>query len=118
MWVFDPVTGHVRSQWNRKFALSVQQGKGFRGRLVVRPAKHDANQKWKYNPDKRAAHNWVPFSNPKITIDVAGAHNRNGAWVHLWTHHNGANQRWDADYNVKRPVYKSSGMRADKPFMI
>jgi hypothetical protein len=36
----------------------------------------------------------------------------------LWTHHNGANQRWDADYNVKRPVYKSSGMRADKPFMI
>jgi hypothetical protein len=119
MWVFDPITGHVRSQWNRGFALSVEQGKTKPwGRLVVRPAVHDPNQKWKYNPDKKAPHNWNPFSNDKLAIDVAWGKNNDGAIVHMWTHHGGINQRWDADYNVKRPVYKSSGMTPNKPFMI
>lgn len=86
--------------------------------MVARKAlDRDPSQKWKYNPDKGAAHNWNPFSNANLAMDV-GWGNKDGSGVHMWTNHNGQNQRFDADYNIKKPSYKSTGLIPNKPFMI
>lgn len=86
--------------------------------MVARKAEHkDPSQKWKYNTNKNAAHNWNPFSSDKLTMDI-GQGDRDGSIVHMWTYHNGWNQRFDADYKVEKPVIKSTGLKPNKPFMI
>lgn len=88
IWVFDPNTGHIRNNKHRAWALGVQNGNNNRGaKLVLRLAVKDPSVKWNYSP--KGYHNWTPFSNKGLAIDVAHGRNADGAWLHMWTHHNG-----------------------------
>jgi len=79
-------------------------------------AQWNPSQKWDYKP--KAYHNWSPFSNKGLCIDVSGGQNRDGQTVILWSCHNGANQRFEVTYSVTKPLYKSTNLVAGKPFFI
>lgn len=116
IFIFDAKTGHLRNAAYRNWVLAVQQGRNNRGaRLVLRKALHDPSQKWKYRRNRY--HNWSPFSNSVICMDVAGAKNRDGQAVMMWSCHNGANQRFEVSYRVVRPEIKTS-LKIGKAFMI
>ena len=51
-------------------------------------------------------------------MDVAGGRDSDMSEVIVWTCHNGMNQRFEPDYNVQKPVYASTGITPNKPFMI
>jgi len=94
-FTFDWRTKTIRAYARRGYALSGRIGGRFRrGQFVViRPYKGTTDQKimW-YNRSRKN----VLFYN-KVCLDVRGASNRNGAYVHMWTCHNGLNQAWYVD---------------------
>lgn len=51
-------------------------------------------------------------------MDVAGGRDTDNQKVILWSCHRGANQRFEVDYNIQRPVYATSGIVPNRPFMI
>jgi len=51
-------------------------------------------------------------------MDVSGGQNKDGARVIVWSHHNGQNQQFEANYKVTKPIYKSTHLKAGKDFMI
>jgi hypothetical protein len=117
IFVFDKKSGHIRLNGRRDLVLAVQQGKNQRGaRLVLRKQTHASDQAFQYQHNGH--HNWTPLSNKGLCIDAAQG-DREGSVVHMWTHHNGWNQRFEADYNVKKPVYKpQTNIKTNKPFFI
>lgn len=117
IWVFDAKTGHIRNYRHRGWALAVEKGKDARGaRIVMRRAEWSADMKWKYQSGR--PHNWIPFSNGGLCMDVAGGRNADGQRVIVWSHHNGANQKFEAQFKVTKPIYKSTHLKAGKDFMI
>ena len=117
IWIFDEKTGHIRNYKHRGFALGVEKGKDARGALVVmRRAEWSADMKWKYQSGR--PHNWIPFSNGGLCLDVAGGRNVDGQRVIVWSHHNGDNQKFEAQFKVTKPIYKSTHLKAGKDFMI
>lgn len=116
IYYFDPKTGHIKNFKDRAWAIGIQNGRSARGsRLVLQRVRDDNSQKWDYRSNQY--HNWNPFSNNRLTIDVAHG-DKDGSIVHMWTHHNGWNQRFEADYKVTKPIYKSTNLRAGQPFFI
>ena len=51
-------------------------------------------------------------------MDVAGGRNADNSRIHMWSCHNGLNQRFEVTYSVTKPVYKSTNLRPRKPFFI
>ena len=97
--------------------LGVEKGKNQRGaKLVVRKLEDTNEEKFAYTPGQ--FHNWSPFSNKGLCIDVSGAQNKDGADVIFWQCHNGDNQRFEAQYKTDKPLYKSTGLKPNTPFMI
>lgn len=117
MWVYDEKTGVIQNWKHRGWVLSIQAGRNNqRARVVVRPRQNNSpQQQWVYKSNQYS--NWTPFSNNGLCIDAAQG-DREGSYIHLWTHHRGWNQRWEINYKTQRPVYKSTGMPPNKPFMI
>jgi hypothetical protein len=72
--------------------------------------------KWNYK--RGHYHNWSPVSNRGLCMDVYWGKNRDGQRVIAWSCHNGWNQRFEVNYNVRKPVYRSTGLAANRPFMI
>jgi len=103
MFFYDAKFGYIRSWVSKNMVLSVQRGKNVRGaRLVLRQAANENSQRWMYSPSK--PHNIQPFSNPSLCMDAANGDVENSI-VHMWTHHQGMNQKWWINYKVTRPVY-------------
>jgi hypothetical protein len=102
IFMFDGSTGEVYLRKYRNLILAVQTGRNNRGaHLVVvnRRFRNGANDsKWWYRPAQ--FHNWSPFSNKGLCMDVSGGRDVDGQDVIMWSCHNGANQRFDATYNV------------------
>jgi hypothetical protein len=117
IFVFDRRSGHIRLNGRRDLVLAVQQGRNRRGaRLVLRKQTHRSDQAFHYRAN--GAHNWNPLSNKRLTIDAAQG-DRDNSIVHMWTHHNGWNQRFEVDYNVKKPVYRpQKSIKTNRPFFI
>lgn len=63
-------------------------------------------------------HNWSPFSNDGLCIDVWYGRDTDNQRLVLWSCHNGINQRFEANYNTKKPLYKSTNLKPNKLFMI
>jgi len=72
IYFFDPKSGYIRNYQDKNFILSVQKGQNNRGaKLVLRSASGTDDQKWQYSPGQY--HNWSPFSNKGLCIDVSGS---------------------------------------------
>jgi hypothetical protein len=92
---YNSASGVLESALNRGYGIAVQKGKNNRGALLVlRPKDKTNTQVWSYK--RNSYHNWSPFSNKGLCMDVAGNSNKDGATVHMWSCHNGANQRFEA----------------------
>jgi hypothetical protein len=99
LFTFDQKTGHIRLASSPSWVLSVQRGVNRRGaHLVLRQAQNSSTQKWRYNPKRY--HNWSPFSNFGLCMDVAAGRDVDAQHVIVWSCHNGANQRFEVSYNV------------------
>jgi hypothetical protein len=117
IFVFNPRTGHVQLRGHRNLALAVQRGQNNRGTaLVLRAMESKPDQKWKYTPNH--FHNWSPFSNSGLCVDVFYGKNVDNQKVILWSCHNGANQRFDVSYKVVKPIIRSTGFTNSRPFLI
>jgi len=51
-------------------------------------------------------------------MDVYWGKDVDGQRVIVWSCHNGANQRFDVNYNTQKPMFKSTGLKPGKPFFI
>jgi hypothetical protein len=119
IFIFDQKSGLIRNAKYRNWVIGVQKGRNNRGaRLVLRQAGRHSDQAMAHRYQPNRFHNWSPLSNTNLCWDVAGARNADGAYIHLWTYHRGANQRFEVNYNVNKPVYKTTGIKPGKPFMI
>jgi len=100
-WIYDAKTGHIRWLKDRRYVLSTYRGSGNRGSPFVmkfcggRYASQCKTpfQKWAYTPGKK--HNWSPMGNKKMCIDIHAARNTEARHLHMWTCHNGWNQRFE-----------------------
>jgi len=51
-------------------------------------------------------------------MDVAGGRDVDAQHVIMWNCHNGANQRFEVDYNIQKKLVKSTNLQPNKPFFI
>jgi len=93
IWMFDGATGEIYLRSNRNMILAIETGSNARGgRIVViqRQFRSNSNDsKWKYSPGQY--HNWSPYSNNGLCMDVYGGRDQDNNQVITWSCHNGAN---------------------------
>ena len=66
---YNSASGVLESALNRGYGIAVQKGKNNRGALLVlRPKDKSNTQVWSYK--RNSYHNWSPFSNKGLCIDV------------------------------------------------
>jgi hypothetical protein len=98
MFYFDARTGTVRLGRDRRFILSMQQGKLVNGmKLVVRPFRGGNEQRQKYVTG--AFNNFHNYGTQSMCIDVAGFKDVDRAEVIFYKPcHKGKNQMWSLIY--------------------
>jgi len=100
IYYYDAKTGHIRNFKHKNWVISVQKGNNNQrgARLVLRTEEWSQDQAFRYLHGQH--HNWSPLSNFNLAWDVSGGNDNDGAFVHLWSFHNGLNQMFEVNYET------------------